>query len=177
MTAGERRVYLREPTLADADVLAASALRSRELHHPWATPPTTPAGWRQQLERMDERRKSRLGCLRADDAVVGMVNLSDIVHGALRNASMGYEAFSPYDGQGLMRETLSLVIDWAFSELRLHRLEANIQPGNTRSAALVERLGFRKEGFSPRYLFLTGAWRDHDRWAITAEEWPRSEES
>jgi ribosomal-protein-alanine N-acetyltransferase len=180
MSSDERRplrVYLREPTPADAEALAEATLRSRELHYPWASPATTPDGWRRQIAQLGERRKSRLGCRHADDAIVGSVNLNDIVHGAFRSAHMGYEAFTPHDGQGYMRETLSLVVDWAFAELRLHRLEANIQPGNTPSAALVQGLGFRNEGFSPRYLFLSGAWRDHDRWAITAEEWPPSEES
>jgi ribosomal-protein-alanine N-acetyltransferase len=69
-----------------------------------------------------------------------------------------------------MAEALAQVLDFAFGELGLHRLEANIQPGNARSIALVERLGFRKEGFSPRYLKIDGDWRDHERWAILAED-------
>ena len=69
-----------------------------------------------------------------------------------------------------MREWLCLVLKRAFRELRLHRVEANIQPGNTASLALVRRLGFRREGFSPRYLKVAGRWRDHERWALLAEE-------
>ena len=70
-----------------------------------------------------------------------------------------------------MTEGMGLVLDYAFSELGLHRLEANIQPGNTASIALVRRCGFVREGFSEKYLKIGGEWRDHERWAIRADLW------
>ena len=70
-----------------------------------------------------------------------------------------------------MREAMDLLLREAFTELGLHRLEANIQPGNERSIALAKRAGFELEGFSPRYLKIGGRWRDHERWAIRAETW------
>lgn len=71
-----------------------------------------------------------------------------------------------------MRRGLASVVDGAFDVLRLHRFEANVQPEDAASIALVRSLGFRKEGFSPRYLHIDGEWRDHERWAITCEERP-----
>ena len=70
-----------------------------------------------------------------------------------------------------MSEGMALVLREAFTTLRLHRLEANIQPGNLPSIALAERAGFVREGFSERYLKVGGRWRDHERWAIRAEQW------
>jgi len=70
-----------------------------------------------------------------------------------------------------MTEAIALMLRYAFADLRLHRIEANIQPGNVASIALVKRAGFVKEGFSRRYLKIGGRWRDHERWAILAEDW------
>ena len=95
--------------------------------------------------------------------------VSEIVRGNFRSAYLGYYAFAPHQDQGLMTEGLRLVIADAFGRLRLHRLEANVQPGNKASRRLVRRLGFRREGYSPRYLKIRGRWRDHERWALLAD--------
>jgi len=105
-----------------------------------------------------------------DDALAGTATLGNIVRGNLRGAYLGYEAFVPHDGRGYMTEGLVLVLRRAFGTLGLHRVEANVQPENVRSISLVERLGFRREGYSPRYLKIGGRWRDHVRYAILAEE-------
>jgi ribosomal-protein-alanine N-acetyltransferase len=81
---------------------------------------------------------------------------------------------APSVGYGYMEEGLRLVLRHAFRDLGLHRVEAAIQPANERSIALVRRCGFRLEGFSPRYLKIGGRWRDHQRWALLAEEWRKS---
>ena len=82
---------------------------------------------------------------------------------------------APFAGQGYMTEAIQLMLRYAFKQLRLHRLEANIQPGNIASIALVRRAGFVREGYSRRYLKICGQWRDHERWAIIAEDWkPRN---
>ena len=110
-------------------------------------------------------------CRREDEAILGFFNLSQIARGSLQSAYLGYAVGKPYARNGYMREGLELVLRRAFLTLRLHRIEANIQPGNRASIALAAGAGFRREGFSPRYLKIGGRWRDHERWAILAEEW------
>lgn len=116
-----------------------------------------------------------------DHGLVGRVNIANVVHGAFQSATMGYDAYDPYAGRGLFAEGLGLVVDLLFAApplgLGLHRVEANIQPANTRSAGLVRSLGFVHEGFSRHFLHLPGAdgrrdWRDHDRYAVLSSEWP-----
>ena len=106
--------------------------------------------------------------------LAGVIHISEIVRGGFQSAYLGYYAFVPYAGQGYMRAGLEKVVERAFSEHHLHRVEANIQPGNSRSIKLVKSLGFRCEGFSPRYLKIARRWRDHERWALTVEDWKKS---
>ena len=101
---------------------------------------------------------------------MGVINVSQIFLGAFRSAYLGYYADAHHMGQGYMSEGLRLVLRNAFSKLGLHRLEANIQPANRASVRLVRRAGFRREGFSARYLKVLGRWRDHERWAVTVED-------
>jgi ribosomal-protein-alanine N-acetyltransferase len=107
----------------------------------------------------------------AEEELAGVVNVSEVVRGAFCSAYLGYYAFVPNDGCGYMRAGLTKVIGLSFGKYRLHRLEANIQPENARSIELVRGLGFRREGYSPKYLKIGGRWRDHERWAITTELW------
>lgn len=102
---------------------------------------------------------------------MGSINLSQIVRGPFRSAYMGYQVFAPFARQGYMTDAMPLMLRLVFGRLRLHRVEANIQPSNAPSLALVTRAGFIREGYSPRYLKIGGRWRDHERWAITAERW------
>jgi [ribosomal protein S5]-alanine N-acetyltransferase len=120
------------------------------------------------------RRKNRIGflvTLAESGEPVGVINVNEIVRGYFQSAYLGYYAFIPYAGQSLMWQGMRQAIQHCFSDQRLHRLEANIQPENERSIALVKALGFSKEGYSPRYLKVCGKWRDHERWAIRAEQW------
>jgi ribosomal-protein-alanine N-acetyltransferase len=133
--------------------------------------PETPPAVARWIRATGPRRRRLLVCRRGDGAIVGVVNVSEIVRGAFRSAYLGYYGFAPHAGQGYMTEGLGLVLRHAFRQLGLHRLEANIQPGNRASRALVRRLGFRREGFSARYLKIGGRWRDHERWAIVREAW------
>ena len=163
------RVRLERPSARRRHEFLAAVRRSRPLHGSWVSPPSTPAAYRVYLRRL--RGAAHVGyliCLRDSGEIVGVVNISEIVRGAFRSGYLGYYAFRPFERRGLMTEALELVIGEAFRRLRLHRLEANVQPGNDPSIRLVRRLGFRREGYSPRYLKIGGRWRDHERWAILA---------
>lgn len=109
-------------------------------------------------------------CRNEDRAMTGVVNASQIFMGSFRSAYLGFYSFAPFMGEGYMTEGLGLAVRYSFEVMGLHRLEANIQPGNEASIALVRRCGFRREGISPRYLQIGGRWRDHERWAILAED-------
>jgi ribosomal-protein-alanine N-acetyltransferase len=166
------RVYLRAPNRADQREFLALMRASRSFHRPWASAPTDEERFAAYLA--DSRRpdfEAMLVCRSEDRAIVGFFNLSQIARGSLQSAYLGYAAGKPFARQGYMREGIELVLRRAFLNLRLHRVEANIQPGNRASIALAKGAGFRREGFSPRYLKIGGRWRDHERWAILAEEW------
>ena len=151
---------------ADEDQFVAAVLASRALHRPWLDLADTHARFMSLMERL-RRDDQRAYLLRHDcGGLVGYVSVGNIVRGAFQSAHLGYGAFAGHEGRGFMTQGLRAVIDLAFGELGLHRVEANIQPANSRSLALVRRLGFEKEGFSPRYLMVDGEWRDHERWAL-----------
>ena len=166
------RVFLRRLDASDQAEFLRLARESRALHRPWVAPPSGPSGFQQLVKRAEsETLVSLLLRDRASEAVAGVFNLSQIFRGNFRSAYLGYYAHTEFAGRGLMREGLDLVVRYAFLKLGLHRIEANIQPGNVRSIALVQKCGFAKEGFSPRYLKVAGRWRDHERWAVTLEGW------
>jgi ribosomal-protein-alanine N-acetyltransferase len=165
------RVGLRVLDRADREEFLALARESRELHRPWTYPP-------ERADQFDDlfarSRRDDFVCLLAialdPGAIAGVFTISQIVRGAFQSAYLGYYANARYAGQGLMREAMDQVLDHSFGPLALHRLEANIQPGNGPSIALARGAGFRLEGFSPRYLLIGGQWRDHERYAITVDE-------
>ena len=168
----EARVYLRAPVPADQAEFLALMRASRAFHRPWATAPTDEERFGAYLA--DQQRpdfEAMLLCRTEDHAILGFFNLSQITRRSLQSAYLGYAVGKPFAGQGYMREGIELVLRRAFLTLRLHRVEANIQPGNRASIALAHGAGFRREGFSPRYLKIGGRWRDHERWAILADEW------
>ncbi|MFJ7586575.1 GNAT family N-acetyltransferase [Streptomyces sp. NPDC097617] len=163
------RVELSPLTLADEDEFCALVRASAELHQLWAQLPATAEDFRVWMRRFDDG--ANLGFLirvRETGAAAGMVNINSIIRGRYQGASLGYAAFAPSAGHGYMTEGIAAILQHAFTDLRLHRLEANIQPANEASLALVRRLGFRFEGVSPDYLYIDGEWRDHERWAVTA---------
>ncbi len=164
-------VRLSRPSAEDFDEYSEVVRASHDLHRPWVFPEPDRVFYDRYLARCETDAFE--GFFARDvptGKIIGVFNLSQIFRGGFQNAFLGFWANVAFSGQGRMRESLEVVVRHAFSELGLHRLEANIQPENERSKALVARVGFRKEGYSPRYLQLGGEWRDHERWAITAED-------
>jgi [ribosomal protein S5]-alanine N-acetyltransferase len=166
------RVYISPPTEADETAFTDAMRHSRKLHGRMVSMPETPEAYAAYMERAaDPRRAFFLARLRAGGDIVGFLNLGEIIRGSLQQAFIGYGGVAGFSGHGYMSEAMQLVLREAFATLKLHRVEANIQPENTASIALARRAGFVREGFSERYLKISGRWRDHERWAINAERW------
>jgi len=166
-------VELRPPAPEDREAFIAAMIDSAELHRPWVTPPVTAPefdAWMIRAGRADF--DANLAVRPSDGEIVGYFNISQIIRGPLQSAFLGYGGVARWSGAGYMTAALRLVLERAFVDLALHRIEANVQPGNAPSIALVERCGFVREGFSESYLKIGGRWRDHVRFAIRADQWP-----
>ena len=176
------RLRLEPLGLADEAAFLAATRRSRSAHRPWVAPPTTRAGFRDFVAGVGPDRERLLlwgegAAPESEPVLLGYFSLGQIVRGPLNQAFLGYWGVAAHAGRGHMTAGMSLLLRHAFRQVRLHRLEANIQPANGASIALARRTGFRKEGFSPRYLKVGGRWRDHERWAMTIEDWRTGRES
>jgi ribosomal-protein-alanine N-acetyltransferase len=170
-SAAQLAVRLERPTMRRAAEFLQAVSRSRALHRRWVTPPDDRSKFAAYVKGLRDKRHEGFFVVTDNGDVAGVINVSEIVRGGFQSAYLGYYAFEPLAGRGFLHRGLRSVIAHCFDELRLHRLEANIQPENARSIALVKSLGFRMEGFSPRDLKICGRWRDHERWALLAEDW------
>src|SRR5262245_53838709 len=170
------RVFLRPPAASDEREYCDLLRASRAFHRRWSpapppgVDPTGPEVFRRAL-RHAPRAKRMLVCRVEDGAIVGSFNLSEIVRGPFQSAFLGYWVGASFRNQGYMRDGLPLVLRRAFGPLALHRVEANIQPENAPSIALVKGAGFHREGLARRYLKIAARWRDHEHWVILAEDW------
>jgi ribosomal-protein-alanine N-acetyltransferase len=165
------KVTLEIPSLKRRAEFLAAAAKSRKLHGRWTSTPRNAREFSQYLKRFESPANIGHWVLTESGELAGVVNISEIVRGRFCSGYLGYYGFAPHDGRGYMTEGIRAAVSAAFREHGLHRLEANIQPDNERSRRLVQRLGFQLEGYSPRYLKIAGKWRDHERWAITKEDW------
>lgn len=167
------RVIVRAPLPEDCVIFLAAVRRSRSLHAPWIdTKAATPAEFANYVNRFADGRHCGFLVLDRDSGgLAGVINLNEIIRGAFQSASLGYYAFEPHSGRGLMHAGMRVVLKHAFESLKLHRVEANIQPANHSSIALVRKCGFVREGLSRRLLKVRGRWRDHERWALLAEDY------
>ncbi len=107
-----------------------------------------------------------------EPVIVGQLTVSSIVWGSAMMATLGYWVDKDRAGRGIAPTAVALVTDYCFQTLGLHRMEINIRPENGPSLRVVEKLGFRDEGYRPRYLHINGEWADHRTFALTSEEVP-----
>jgi ribosomal-protein-alanine N-acetyltransferase len=153
----------------DAAALIAANRDNKHYHHPWTSPFTDQSGFDNWFARMVSGGGVSMVARATGGEIIGVITLSQIVMGDFCSCYCGFYGMRNQTGRGLMTAALRRVIAIAWTELGLHRIEANIQPDNHRSIALVRRAGFSLEGFSPRYLKINGEWRDHERWALIKE--------
>jgi ribosomal-protein-alanine N-acetyltransferase len=171
------QVLIRAFAPGDVAELTELRLRNREFLAPWEPRRTpgffTEAGQRAEIDR-DRHEwasdRTYAFAIEADGALVGRIALANVVRGAWENATTGYFVDQSLGGRGVATEAVALALRFAFGPCRLHRIQAAVMPHNERSRRVLEKNGFRKEGFAPRYLRLDGEWRDHDLFAITTEE-------
>ena len=174
------RVFLRPPERGDYESWASLRARSHGFLAPWE--PTWPpdalsrSSYRVRLSRYAEDWRTDQGYnffifRNEDEALSGGVGLSNVRRGVAETASLGYWIGEPFARRRYMTAALPLVIDFAFTRLRLHRVEAACLPSNVPSRALLLRTGFRQEGYARGYLLIDGKWQDHLLFAILREDW------
>lgn len=157
-------IRIRNASNDDIEALTDAFEQSKTHIAPWVFQPS-------DISEFATRENLLLVVDTHSEDIFGYFNLSSIIRGPLQQAFLGFAAFSPHQRKGFMGKALLMVLDYAFETLQLHRIEANIQPKNERSKSFVLKHGFRKEGFSSDYLKIDGEWKDHERWAITKEDW------
>ena len=160
-------VFLRRVLAKDELEIVRLMRDSITLHQPWIQSPSSSQLFRLYMQRIRQEDFEGFAiCRRSDENIVGLINVNHIVRGTFQSASLGYYVGARFEGHGYMRKGLMQLIQFAFSTMGLHRLEANIQPENVRSQALVETCGFAFEGLSRGFLYINGSWCDHERWCI-----------
>lgn len=164
-------ITLKVPSCQDEKIFIETMQKNQDFHFPFIAAPKTSDEFQTYLEKSKKDSEKYFIVWDSNNNIIGVFNVSGITQGVFKSAYLGYYASINYAGKGLMSQALKLVLKEIFTTLDLHRIEANIQPTNTRSIHLATRNGFLKEGFSPRYLKVYGIWKDHLRFALTAEDW------
>ncbi|SHH56738.1 ribosomal-protein-alanine N-acetyltransferase [Jatrophihabitans endophyticus] len=173
-------VELRAPRLRDARGWSEVRLRNEAWLTPWE--PTSSHAWdeRNAVSAWPTLHSSLKAAARRGimlpfmvdygGRLVGQVNVSNVVHGALRSCTIGYWVDSAVAGRNITPTAVALVMDHCFQHVGMHRIEIDIRPENKASLRVVEKLGLRREGYYERFLDIDGAWRDHAAFALTVEE-------
>jgi len=165
------RVVLKKIKKKDEDRFLELAKKNQQFHQQWVSVPKTSKAFRRYVKAMNTAsEKSYLVWRKDNKDLAGVIELQDIYRANFRNAYVIYYAFDGNQGEGLMAEAMREVIQIAFKKLKLHRLEANIQPDNKASRYLAKACGFRKEGLARQFLKKGGEWRDHERWALLSTD-------
>ena len=166
------RVKISALNSLDEQIFLNMTKESLELYAPWVFPPRDPAAFQELLKRNTQDNFETVVVRPIENQeIIGIFNLSQIFYHDFKNTILGVYANVDYQGQGLMREGLLQAVAYVFFKLKLHRIEANIMCENQRSIKFFKNFGFRHEGMSKNYLYINGAWRDHDKFALTIEDW------
>lgn len=185
-SASSGRVGIRPLRLRDAGAWSESRVRNEQWLARWEgrQPGLPEATWAERhspgsytaMLRVLRRESKEGRCLpfavTYDGELAGQVTVANVVRGAFQSASVGYWVDGRLAGRGVIPTALALVVDHCFTEVGLHRVEANIRPENGPSRRVVDKLGFRQEGLHPRYLYIDGEWCDHLCFALTVEDVP-----
>ncbi len=171
-----QRVSLRRPRSSDEGEWLAVRAGSKAFLEQWEPNPPVgaAAGEQNAFDRMlaaswtDTHR--RFVVIDAEGRMVGQCSLGQIIRGPLQQAFLGYWIAEPFTRKGFATAAIIQTLAYGFRTLMLNRIEANVQPTNAASLATLRRIGMRREGFSPKYLEIRGAFVDHERWAMLAEE-------
>jgi ribosomal-protein-alanine N-acetyltransferase len=176
-----RRLVIRTATARDVPALVEYAVgEAREMARFAPRRPAshfTAAHWRKHVRVLEESRRLgrsvvfHLFTKERPARLVGHVGLGNIVRGVFQAAHLGYALRKEFEGRGLMTEALRAIIPYAFGTMRLHRLMANHLPSNRRSAKVLRRFRFRREGIAKDYLLIAGRWRDHVNTSLVNRRW------
>ncbi|WP_433466152.1 GNAT family N-acetyltransferase [Spirillospora sp. CA-128828] len=164
------RVTVRPVAAEDGAAFVVLARQSLRLHRHLIYAPTTATEFGRYLARFDG--VAAVGFvvrLNGSGELAGLVNINDISWTPERRGFLGFGGFAATSGHGYVGEAVRLVVRYAFEDLGLDRLEADVQPVNAASRKVVERAGFRLVASPPKAIRIDGEWRDHERWVLTAE--------
>lgn len=162
------KIKIRQPNINDMQIFIDAMQRSHEIHQNWVKPPKTNEEFNLYLDKFaDDNNYSFIVYDDYNpDKILGVINITQIVRGLFQNGFLSYYTTIYGANKGIMSKGLRLVIDYAFNQLKLHRLEANIQPDNLKSIKFILNNGFEYEGYSKQYLYINGSWKDHARYAL-----------
>ena len=178
-----KRVVLRAPRATDIAELRGLLIRNAEHLRPWSPSPppgTNPAGFTELGRSIARHRRDwKAGSgyvfvvqVRVPrEPIVGRIALTSVTRGPFQSAQLGYWMDAGHVRRGLMSEAVDATLGFAFDRLGLHRLQAAVMPTNQASRTILQKRGFREEGYAERYLRIAGKWEDHVLYGLTLEEW------